>query len=404
MRIKPLHGGLTFACVAGWLCCVRCVLLPVKISDHLLGPYRGIYKKLDGINSDNSIKAGSLILSPKGRSLLQTCSANTYSYNGACYPCANGSTSNAGSSGFASCICNVPTYRVAHNTIYGKSGSLGTDSGVYSGIFVIMNYIFPQNSASVGTVITSWTVTTVKACTIQPFYTGASNDKFFENPTSSQQLYYIIGMTDPVVIPGAGTYTFPWTNYAARGGNSLSSANSMSLGWYDVSGSGNCISTFKSTSASQTVANWAPLSPLWQDGYYNNYGGFKADVALQINSNPSGVPSVMACNNCPQNQYYVSNTQCNACPANSVSPAGSPSIDSCVCPVNMVISNSNCACAPNYYLSGATCTTCPGNTASPAASTSVSNCACNALAISINSTYCVCTTGTFGDISKLPCA
>ena len=370
---------------------------PIKLSDHLMSTSNRYFNKRINLPDPDAHLSQS-----GGRKLLQTCNANTYSYSGSCYPCANGSTCNAGSSGYTSCICNVPTYRIAFDIIYGRSDYLGTDATAYGGarIFIIMNYIFPKFSPKVGTVITSWTVTTVKACTIQPFYTGAGNDYFYSNPSGGAQNYYIVGMTDPVVIPGAGTYTFPWTSYASRPGNTLSSTNSISLGWYDVSGSGNCISTNIATSASQTFDAWGPLNPIWMDAYYNYFGGKKADVALQINSDPVGVPSVMTCNNCSQNYYYVSNTQCNACPANSISPAGSPNIDSCVCnKANMLMSASKaCVCNQNYYMSGGTtCNACPGNLVSPVASTMLSNCACKAPAVPFNSTYCTCDKGTFGD-------
>jgi hypothetical protein len=58
-------------------------------------------------------------------------------------------------------------------------------------------------------------------------------------------------------------------------------------------------------------------------------------------------------------------TECESCPTDMTSPAGSTSADSCECPANT-------------YLDAEQCTSCPANSNSPSGSTSLSNCACDA--------------------------
>ena len=401
--VMGMGSSLGVLCAIGWCMPVGCALL-LSVGDSRL--YSGSGKSLNikdyligGVKEAVNTK-----VSTAGRRLLQTCDVNSYSYNGVCYPCPSGSTSNAGSVGYTSCLCNIPTFRTVYDVIYGLSGNLGVDATAYGGrrIFIIRNFIFPQGSTKVGTKISSWTVTTVKPCTIQPFITVAGSDAFFINPTAGEQNNYILIMTNPVAIPVAGTYTFPWTIPALRGGNVLSDHNSMSLGWYDVSGSGNCVSSFVSASATQSLGSWAPLTPLWADSYFGKWAvnTIGVNVALRINTEPGGVPQFMSCDNCPANSYYVNNTQCNKCPTNSISPEGSPDINSCICnKANMFMGDSRaCVCSQNYYMSGGTtCNQCPGNLVSPAASISLSDCSCKVPAVHVNSTHCVCGTGTFGD-------
>ena len=337
----------------------------------------------------------------QGRHLLQTCSANSYSNSGSCYDCPANSTSPAGSTVYSACTCTTPKYLSAYSIIFGKSGNLGTDSVNYGGsprIFIILNYIFPKFSPKVGTVITSWTVTTVKACTIQPFFTVAGSDYFWDNPSGGQQNYYIDKVTHPVVIPAAGTYTFPWTIPTVRGGNVLGSALSMSLGWYDVSGSGNCIATFKSASAALQMNSFPPKTPnIWADAYYNNYAGTRADVALQIISAPAaGDVPVMTCKDCDANSYRSSSTTCATCPGNSTSAAGSISFSDCKCRVGFFMQGSvciRCSSVGSYCMVGATslnqcqagfyCATpelqvqCPANHYCPVSSTAPIQCDAN---------------------------
>ncbi len=338
--------------------------------------------------------------------ICSPCPANQYCKAGVNYSCPALSTSPTGSGNYDGCTCDLPRVLNAYDIIYGFSGNLGVDSNAYSGskIFIIRNHIFPQFSSWVGSVITSWTVTTTRACTIQPFYTAAGNDAFFSDPGSSAQNYYIDGMAAAVSIPEAGTYTFQWSPASVRGGNTLSSPLSISIGWYDSSGSGSCIATELSASGPQLISTFAAKTPLWQDAYYGYFvtSSYKGRVALQINTNPvQNVPSVFTCVNCAKDMYYAGKTSCSACPPNTISLPGSASVNNCTCNSTWFkLWNASGAWTCSRCVAGSSCandvsTVCPVNTYCPAASSTPTQCPAlsDSLANSSVITDCKCPNG-----------
>ena len=116
-------------------------------------------------------------------------------------------------------------------------------------------------------------------------------------------------------------------------------------------------------------------------------------------------PPTMSCGNCPSNQYYISNTQCGACPTNSTSPPGTASASGCTCVNGMyVVTNAQAPsgrqcnpCLPGFYCEGGSATACPPNFYCP--SSTVTPNACPALSTapsnSNSSAACVCNKGYF---------
>jgi hypothetical protein len=187
-----------------------------------------------------------------------------------------------------------------------------------------------------GTKIISWTVTTVKACTIQPFWTTPS--KPWVVPTGEQNyLPWSVGV--PVTVPSAGTYTFPWlVNVSGRGTDVLHMNGTkildptvmMNLGWYTTEGS-NCVSSSFSAAGTQylSIKTVSTLPAWWNEYYFQTFGGLQGDFAISLNYAPTVVPSVMKCNYCslspgepdtcssfcPAGSYFNTTTSiCSLCP------------------------------------------------------------------------------------------
>ena len=62
-------------------------------------------------------------------------------------------------------------------------------------------------------------------------------------------------------------------------------------------------------------SNW------WTQQYNAATAGTRGDYSIQLNYGPTGTPS-MTCTPCQSNYYYVDNTRCAPCPANSTSNSG----------------------------------------------------------------------------------
>ena len=111
--------------------------------------------------------------------------------------------------------------------------------------------------------------------------------------------------------------------------------------------------------------------PNWHLGtYFSGYGGTPGDFSIRLNRAASGVPYSMECKTCDANFYRSSSTACTACPANSVSLAGS-------------IGVSNCKCKPGYYMQEGVCVKCATDKpASPLGSTSSAQCEVDSIVVS----------------------
>ena len=274
------------------------------------------------------------------RRLLQTCTAGEYASSGTCHNCPNNSISAVGSLSYSSCICTAPQYLQAYNIIAGTSGYLGPSTNYGTNAVHIITNPLPSQAVT----LTSWTVTTTGPCTITPFFTFPSNN--YQWSPDGQANFYLNGYSTTVNIPSAGTYTFPWSG---SGPNTQFTANGyVAMGFYIPTT--NCIS--QSSTGSQYITTFAPGSPnFWSSdtNWYLSYSAiFAGTIALQFNSAPSSVPTVMACSYCPANTYWASNTNCANCPTNSHSPIGSSGLSSCVCTTNMILQGSACVCIATY--------------------------------------------------------
>ena len=210
-----------------------------------------------------------------------------------------------------------------------------------------------------GTTITSWTVTTSRACTIQPFWSGVS----LPWVVLSEQNYYPSGVSEAVTVPSAGTYTFPWT--PVKGSATLPTSLST-LGWLTTAGN-NCVSSSFGTGSGYLISWAAKTSPnpiWWNNEYFGSHNTFTlGNFAIRLNyAATTGVPTSMECKNCDANYYRSSNTKCTACTANSVSVSGSISVN-------------DCKCKAGYYMSGGVCVKCTtSGTYCPLGATSVNTC------------------------------
>ena len=254
-------------------------------------------------------------------------------------PCPENSDSLAGSVAFGACECKPSTYLLAYSTLFGVfSGYVGTDARVFATntLFIIRNPILPRYSPLFGTRFISWTVTTVKACTIQPFWTTPSRP--WEVPTGEQN-YLPWGVGTAVTVPSAGTYTFPWVPaISGRGSDILDLTGSgildptvmMNLGWYTTEGS-NCVSSSFSAAGTQYLSVQTVSKPAswWTVYYFQTFGGAQGDFAISLNYAPTSTPSVMKCKTCslspgadtcssfcPAGSYFNALTSiCSLCPA-----------------------------------------------------------------------------------------
>jgi len=109
-----------------------------------------------------------------------------------------------------------------------------------------------------------------------------------------------------------------------------------------------CVSSAMSATGSQYAMILGSNTPIWGIPYLGAYpqaSKIQGDYAMQILStdfsNP--VPQIFSCGSCLLNQYYISNTQCGSCPANSASAAGTPSIGGCVCADGRYVVGNNTA-------------------------------------------------------------
>lgn len=121
-----------------------------------------------------------------------------------------------------------------------------------------------------------------------------------------------------------------------------------------------------------------------------------------------------SCVPCPTNEYRSSLTECTACPANSVSPAGSDDLSACVCAAGYELDGSNCvpcadgfvkalvgnhactACAAGKYTVAETCVDCPAFATSPEASSTIGSCQCTPGYTGADGTACTaCAAGTY---------
>ena len=296
------------------------------------------------------------------------CPVNSYCIRGILNPCPTFSTAPAGTSSYLGCTCAVPKILNAGGPLAGKTGYLGSDAYNYNkALHVIRNYIFAQTYSSDSVPVTSWTVTTTKACTLQPFLMTVSDWGFNANPNSDQN-YVITGASQPEVITGAGTFTFQWVS--AYGTNLLYPNNGpVTFGWYDYSNV-DCVSGTISSSGSQYLLLLGPNNPIWVVPYLGAYpmARSQGDYSIRIETNSliSGA-SNLSCSNCPANKYYLNNIACKTCPASSASPIGSQDITNCICNngTYLVLNASapdgrQCdVCLPGYFCQGNIANPCP---------------------------------------------
>ena len=319
-------------------------------------------------------------------------------------PCPVGSTSPAGSTQYSSCVCDSPSYLTAFNSIFGvgsnytaeyfgnslscvcnpsnlqqtlkyvfSNTTAGNDTAKYNAntLFIIRNPILPRYSPLIRTAITHWTVTTTRACTIQPFWTRPSIG--WPALVTTEQKFNPWGIGTAVTIPSAGTFTFPWvTSVGGLGSAVLDQTVSMNLGWYTTEGS-NCVATSFSSSGSQHLAIISASGlPSWWTTWYNHIGGAQGDFAISIHQAPSAVPSVMVCRVCDANYYRSSNTGCTACSPITSSLAGSSNVTDCKCKPGYT--ESCTLCPAGTYIADSSCRTCAAGSYCPIGSFSEKLC------------------------------
>jgi hypothetical protein len=370
--------------------------------------------------------AGSYCPTP---STILSCEKNFYCPAGstAQQPCPVGSTSPIGSTKFGSCVCNSPNYLIAFNSIFGfrttsnndtyPTNSLscvcnpsnyqqalnytyavrtfGNDTAKYTSntLFIIRNPILPRYSPLVGTKITHWTVTTTRACTIQPFWTRPS--VAWPASVTAEQNYNPWSIGTAITVPSAGTYTFPWlTGVSGLGSAVLDQTASMNLGWYTTEGS-NCVATNFNAAGTQYLAILSALGlPSWWTGwYFQTFGGYRGDFAISIHQAPLAVPSGMVCRGCDANYYRSSDTGCTACSPITSSLPGSSDVTDCKCKPGYT--ESCTLCPEGTYISDSSCHTCSAGSYCPVGSFSEKPCAAGfycpnttAMLVCINGSYC----------------
>jgi hypothetical protein len=253
--------------------------------------------------------------------------------------------------------------------------------------------------------VSGWSVTTTKACTLQPILIRASNWQFNSDMNQAQD-YTIIGASEPMVITAAKSVTFQWST--VFGTNVLNPGSGpYNFGWYDHSGV-DCVSAKMSDTGSQYVMVLGSNNPIWGIPYLGNWpqeSRIQGNYAIQILSTDmtDPVPPIFSCGNCQANQYYISNTQCGTCPANSASPAGTPSIGGCACVSGTYVTDNNTAaqqcktCLPGFYCVGGISLPCPANAYCPSGSAAPTQCPAlsTSPANSSASTACECGDGYY---------
>jgi hypothetical protein len=123
------------------------------------------------------------------------------------------------------------------------------------------------------------------------------------------------------------------------------STGPYTFGWYDYS-CVDCVSGKMSATGSQYIMILGPNNPIWRISYLGAYpvaSKIQGDYWIQLQSSvfSTPVPPIFSCCLCSANQYYLSSTQCGACPANSDSPVGTPYIGRCACRDGFYAVNNN---------------------------------------------------------------
>jgi hypothetical protein len=341
-------------------------------------------------------------------STISICERNFYCPTGsvAQQPCPPNSVSPVGSTSFGSCVCNSPNYLIAFNSIFGVKAT-GNDTARYTAnmLFIIRNPILPQNSPLIGTKITYWTVTTTRACTIQPFWTRPS--KGWLLPPSNLQVtmeqnYNPWGVGTAITVPSAGTYTFPWVT--SIGSDTLNQNAPMNLGWYTAEGT-NCVATDFSSTGMQHLASIdvSRLTSWWADWHFFPVGGVQGNFAISIHQAPSVIPSGMVCRSCDANFYRSSNTECTACSPIASSLAGSVSVTDCKCKPGYT--ESCTLCPEGTYISDSLCHVCAVGSYCPIGSFSEKLCLAGFYCPNTTSSI-ICVNGSYcpnGSTAERPC-
>ena len=175
-----------------------------------------------------------------------------------------------------------------NNVIFGKAVDYGPANPASANVVCILRVpILPNGSPLYGTRVTSWTVTTRGACTLTPFFTRPSNDKWWYPMTTGEQNLFIYGMGTTRTITAAGTYTFPWAAvpFGANPAKDVLDLTgmTMTLGWY-VQGASN-INCVASGAGSQYLGTKAPFSPPWLQEYFFSFGTSTTQGAWAIQLN-----------------------------------------------------------------------------------------------------------------------
>ena len=322
-------------------------------------------------------------------------------------PCLSNLTSPAGSPSFESCVCNSSKYLVAFDPVFGASAT-GNDITTYATntLFIIRNPVLPQNSPLFGKKLASWTVTTSRACTIQPFWARTSVG--WAGPTAEQNYNpYTLGTA--VTVPSAGTYTFPWVtvwsvNPPLGPELKIDQPHQICFGWYTTEGI-NCVSSSISATGTQYLSIFTATGlPNWfKQGYYQRSGGLRGNYAVGLGLVPASVPSVMACINCEANYYRSSNLGCSACSPITTSPPGSGSVADCKCKPGYT--DLCMMCPAGTYVSNGTCHTCANGSYCPIGSFSEKICFAGSYCPNTSSIV-VCANGSYcpnGSTTERPC-
>jgi hypothetical protein len=303
-----------------------------------------------------------------------------------------------------SCVCNPTNYQQTLNYIFGNTTD-GNDTAKYDAntLFIVRNAILPRYSPLVRTTITHWTVTTTRACTIQPFWTIPSIN--WPTLATAEQQYYPWGIGTAVTTPSAGTFTFPWvTSVGGLGSAVLDRTVSMNLGWYTTEGF-NCVASSFSSTGSQYLAiiRASALPSWWTVWYYHAKGGAQGDFAISIHQAPSAIPSVMVCRGCDANYYRSSETGCTACSPITTSLPGSSDVTDCKCKPGYT--ESCTLCPEGAYIADSSCRTCAAGSYCPIGSFSEKPCTSGSYCPN-TSVILGCANGSYcptGSTRELPC-
>jgi hypothetical protein len=88
----------------------------------------------------------------------------------------------------------------------------------------------------------------------------------------------------------------------------------VTFGWSDHSNV-DCVSGTISASGSQYLLILNPNNPIWAIPYLGGYpvARIQGEFSIRIESNVA--PTILSCDNCPANKYYLNNVACKTCPA-----------------------------------------------------------------------------------------